>query len=83
MRLHLLTRAAAILLPAQAHLLAQCAMCRTAASAQGAHAAHTLNTAILILLLPALVLFSAVFLVAFRAPEPPPPPDRESGDLSG
>ena len=53
----------AIGLPAAA--LAQCSMCRTAA-AQNAHAAKTINTAILILLLPALALFSSVFLLAFR-----------------
>ncbi len=45
--------------------LAQCSMCRTA-TAQNAHAAKTINAAILILLLPALALFSSVFLLAFR-----------------
>jgi hypothetical protein len=45
---------------------AQCSMCRTAA-AQNPHAADTINTAIFILLLPALILFSAVFLLAFRS----------------
>ena len=57
---------AAASLLAGSRLFAQCVMCRTAASAQGAHAAATLNRAILILLLPALALFSGVFLLAFR-----------------
>jgi hypothetical protein len=58
-------------LAAQIPLGAQCAMCRTAASAQGTHASHMINAAILILLLPALVLFCGVFLMAFRAPASP------------
>lgn len=74
--------AAALLLALPSRVLAQCAMCRTAAAAQGARAASTLNTAILILLLPALVLFSAVFLLAFRCPAAPASDD-ESDDLSG
>jgi hypothetical protein len=72
----------ALLVAPQSQALAQCAMCRTAAAAQGAQAAGTLNVAILILLFPALALFSAVFLLAFRCPEAPAP-DKESDDLSG
>ncbi len=60
--------AAVFLLAAQAQLLAQCAMCRTAAAAQGAQAVSALNKAILILLFPAIALFSGVFLLAFRRP---------------
>jgi hypothetical protein len=45
--------------------LAQCSMCRTAAAAQGPGAMHAMNTAVLLLLLPALALFSAVFALAF------------------
>jgi hypothetical protein len=52
---------------------AQCVMCRTAAAAQ-AHAAGTINAAILILLVPALALFSGVSLLVLRCP-PPPDPD--------
>ncbi len=47
-------------------LAAQCSMCRTVAAAQGEAAGKTLDTAVLILLLPALVLFCGVFLAAFR-----------------
>lgn len=49
--------------------LAQCSMCRTALSAQGPEAAEAFNRAILILLVPAVVLFSSVFLLVFRAPK--------------
>jgi len=72
--------AAALLLLSEPRMLAQCAMCRTALAAQGAHA-RTLNAAILILLLPALALFSAVFLLAFRCPEAPSS-DNRSDDVS-
>jgi hypothetical protein len=60
------SRAVALALAAGAPLFGQCAMCRTAAAAQGAHAAHSFNKAILILLLPALMLFSGIFVLAFR-----------------
>jgi hypothetical protein len=40
-------------------------MCRTAAAAQPPGAANALNMAVLILLVPALALFSGVFLLAF------------------
>jgi hypothetical protein len=42
---------------------AQCSMCRTAAAVAGG---KTLDTAVLILLLPAMALFCGVFLTAFR-----------------
>ena len=45
---------------------AQCSMCRTAAE-QNPHASETINTGIFILLLPALILFSSVFLLVFRS----------------
>jgi len=47
-------------------LFGQCSMCRTALAGQGPVVANTLNTAILILLIPAVALFSSVFLLAFR-----------------
>jgi hypothetical protein len=56
--------------------LAQCSMCRTAA-AQNAQAAKTINTAILILLLPALALFSSVFLLALRSSDAESEDDRK------
>jgi hypothetical protein len=43
---------------------AQCSMCRTALSENGG--AAVFNKAILILLLPAMVLFSGTFLVVYR-----------------
>jgi hypothetical protein len=51
-------------------------MCRTAA-AQNAQAAKTINTAILILLLPALALFSSVFLLALRSSDAESEDDRK------
>lgn len=51
-------------------VLAQCSMCRTALAAQGPEAADAFNRAILILLVPAVVLFSSVFLLVFRLREP-------------
>ena len=50
----------------QGSLPAQCSMCRTAASAQGHDAASAVNLAIVILLLPALALFSGVYWLLFR-----------------
>lgn len=47
-------------------LSGQCSMCRTALAGQGPVVANTLNTAILILLIPAVILFSSVILLAFR-----------------
>jgi hypothetical protein len=49
-----------------AHLaLAQCSMCRTTAAAQGANTA-VLNTAILVLFVPALTLFSAIAVATLK-----------------
>ena len=50
---------------------AQCSMCRAAAASQGAGATHALNAAIVVLLVPAVALFTGVFLLAFRYREPP------------
>jgi hypothetical protein len=44
---------------------AQCSMCRTAAGVQAAQS-DALNTGILILLVPALLLFTAVIIVTVR-----------------
>ncbi|MCC6858943.1 MAG: hypothetical protein IT158_10285 [Bryobacterales bacterium] len=46
---------------------AQCSMCRNAAAAQGQGAADSFNSAILILLVPAVALFSGVFLFTWRS----------------
>lgn len=46
---------------------AQCSMCRTAAAAQEAGAAQALDAAIVVLLVPAVALFTGVFLFAFRS----------------
>jgi glycerol dehydrogenase-like iron-containing ADH family enzyme len=43
--------------------LAQCAMCKAAAAASGNDA---LNTAILVLLIPPVMIFCAIFIVAYR-----------------
>ncbi len=57
---------AALLLLADGRAWAQCSMCRTALETQGPNAAITVNLAILVLLFPAVALFSGVFVVAFR-----------------
>ncbi len=66
----------AFLIAAAGQAFAQCSMCRTAAAAQ-AQAAGTINTAIVILLVPALVLFSGVFLLVFRSAAPEEREDRQ------
>lgn len=49
-----------------AHLaLAQCSMCRTATAAQEANAA-VLNTAILVLFVPAVTMFSAIAIAMLK-----------------
>jgi heme/copper-type cytochrome/quinol oxidase subunit 2 len=48
---------------------AQCAMCKAAAAASGNSAAETLNMAILVLLIPPVVIFCAIFVVAYRLRE--------------
>lgn len=73
-------RAAATLLGACATSFAQCAMCRTAMAAQQAKAIGAFNHAILILLVPAVALFSGMFLWAIRFRNEVPPGE-ESGAL--
>ncbi len=51
--------------------LAQCSMCRTAAAAQGAQSS-VIDSAILVLLVPALVLFGAIVLLTYRLREQRP-----------
>ena len=53
------------LLLAQRQAFAQCSMCRQSAEASPAFAG-AINTGILILLVPAVLVFSSVFVVAFR-----------------
>lgn len=67
--------------------LAQCAMCKVSAAASGSNAADTLNLAILVLLIPPVTIFCAIFIVAYRhrAPQgetscPTPKVDRVSHD---
>jgi hypothetical protein len=57
---------------------AQCAMCRAAAVASGKEA--SLNLAILVLLVPPVVLFCAIFVVAYRlrAAQGEPPPQQRT-----
>ena len=43
----------------------QCSMCRTAAAAQGPEAARAMNMGVLLLLTPAVALFSGIFALAF------------------
>jgi len=61
-------RAVLLLTPA-VQLMAQCPMCRTAAARDPA-AARALNLGILLLFIPAVALFSGVFLLAFHSRNP-------------
>ena len=56
-------RVAASIAAAAAPALAQCSMCRTALET---HSGDVFNRAILILLLPAMAIFSGAFLLFFR-----------------
>jgi hypothetical protein len=54
-------------------IFAQCALCKASAAASGA--SNSLNAAILVLLIPPVTIFCAIFIVAFRlraAPEESP-----------
>ncbi len=55
---------------AAAPALAQCSMCRTAAAAQGPAAARAMNMGVLILLTPAVALFSGIIALAFWCGRP-------------
>jgi hypothetical protein len=46
--------------------MAQCPMCRTAVAAGGDKAGSTFDRAILVLLVPAVALFSSVFVLSIR-----------------
>jgi hypothetical protein len=59
-------RLAGTILLVASTLAAQCSMCRTAVAAQNAQAIESVNHAILILFVPAIFLFSSVFVLAFR-----------------
>ena len=61
----------ALLLAVPSAALAQCSMCREAAAQSGAEKA--LNMAILVLLIPTLALFIAVFVYALRRKDEPEP----------
>lgn len=47
-----------------ASVFAQCALCKASAAASGA--SNSLNAAILVLLIPPVTIFCAIFIVAFR-----------------
>ena len=59
---------AAMLVAASPSALAQCAMCRAAISnsAEAASMASSMNLAVLVLLIPPVALFCAIFVVAYR-----------------
>jgi hypothetical protein len=61
---------AAMWLLADGRAWAQCSMCRTALESQGPHAAGVVNLAIVVLLFPAVALFTGVYYVAFRSANP-------------
>jgi len=58
---------AAIGLLAGGRAWAQCPFCRSALETQGPNAASSINLAIVILLFPAVLLFTGVFVTAFRS----------------
>lgn len=60
----LLAVAASLLLPGEA--AAQCALCRTALQNAAAQTARTMNLAILMLLVPPVAIFCAIFAVALK-----------------
>lgn len=60
---------------------AQCSMCRNAVAAQGA--ADTFDRAILILLIPAVAMFSCVFIFACRYGNSEPVHDSQRGEDEG
>ena len=57
---------ALVLIAAAVPASAQCPMCRTAVAAGGDKAGDTFDRAILVLLIPAVVMFSSVFLLSLR-----------------
>jgi hypothetical protein len=59
-------RAAWPALAAASAAFAQCPLCRNAVAAQGPQAAATIDQGILILLVPAIVMFSGVLMLSFR-----------------
>ena len=59
-------RAALLALVLGVQAWGQCSMCRTAMAAQGAKAASTIDSAVLILLVPAVTMFSGVLVLSFR-----------------
>ena len=63
-----LLAAGGLLLMGKASALAQCAMCRAtlAGDPHAAAASHQMNMAVLLLLIPAIVLFCGFFLVMYR-----------------
>jgi hypothetical protein len=56
----------ALLAPLCAPALAQCAMCKASAAASGDTGANSLNLAILVLLVPPVMIFCAIFIVVYR-----------------
>ena len=61
-----LSALAALLAPLCAAALAQCAMCKASAAASGDTGANSLNLAILVLLVPPVMIFCAIFVVVYR-----------------
>ena len=59
-----------------ANVYAQCAMCKASAAASGA--SNSLNIAILVLLIPPVTIFCAIFIVAFRLRAAPAEAPRET-----
>jgi hypothetical protein len=62
----IITLAAAGLTGVRSTFAQSCAMCYDSAAQQGPEAARALNTGILVLLLPALLLFAGVIITASR-----------------
>ena len=53
-------------------VMAQCAMCRTALESAGGGLAKSLNLGIIVLLIPPVAIFCAIFVTAYKRRSAPP-----------
>ena len=68
---------AALFLLCAPEAFAQCAMCKTAVAAGGEKAARTMNIAMLVLLVPPVTIFCAVFALVYKRRDPVPEVKRD------
>jgi hypothetical protein len=75
--LFVLACGAALLVLCTPEAFAQCAMCKTAVAAGGEKASRTMNIAMLVLLVPPVTIFCAVFALVYRHRDPAPEVKRD------